>query len=63
METINRDNILFIITKDEIQHEANNRFGRNLTIEETNTFKKMLEWGLLNDINVVYDSIFEEFAK
>ena len=63
MDSIDRDNILFLITKDEIQEDVMNRFGRYLTDDELNDFKKGLEWGLLSGIDIIYNTIYSEILK
>lgn len=59
MNTYTSDDLLFVITKDEMQYAAFNRFGRFLTEEEIRTAKKGFEWGLLSDIDVITDTIFD----
>jgi hypothetical protein len=63
METVNRENILFLITKNEIQEEAYRRTGRYLSEMEMNSFQKMLEWGLLNGIDTIFNAAFEEVVE
>jgi hypothetical protein len=59
MDTIKRDDILFLIMKDEIQDEAMERYGKPLSEIELDIAQDGLEWGLLTGINVVYDAIFD----
>ena len=53
-ETINKNDVLFCITKEIMQGEARERIGRNLTADELNIAKKELEGGLMFDIDTVF---------
>ncbi len=63
METINKDDILFYISKETLQYEAMEKIGRSLTEEELDIAKKGLEWGLMTDIETVYNAILFEMIK
>ena len=63
METINKDELLFYINKETIQDEAMQKIGRYLTEEELDIAKDGLEWGLLTDIDTVYNTILHEMIK
>ncbi len=63
MESVNPDAALFAITIDDIQHEAKEKLGRELTDAEILIAKKGLEWGLLTDIQTVYNTIFTEMIE
>jgi len=54
------ENVLFAITIGDIQTEAKEKIGRELTQEEILIAKKGLESGLLTDINTVYNTILTE---
>ena len=54
------EKILFVITVADVQHWAEEKLGRQLTYEELQIAKDKLEWGLSKDIDVVYNTIFEE---
>jgi hypothetical protein len=54
------DNIVFVITKEDLQFEAKKKIGRELTDEEIDIARTGLEWGLLTDIGTVYNTIFSE---
>ena len=60
MITTNYENILFAITTEDIQNEAKEKIGRELTLEELLIAKKGLESGLLTDIQSVYNTILNE---
>lgn len=63
METINKDDILFYISKETLQYEAMDKIGRSLTEEELDIAKDGLEWGLMFDIETVYNTILFEMIK
>ena len=54
------EEILFVITVADVQRWAEEKLGRRLTYEELQIAKDKLEWGLSEDIDVVYSAIFEE---
>lgn len=63
METIDKDDILFYISKETLQYEAMEKIGRYLTEEELDIAKKGLEWGLMTGIDIVYNTILFEMIK
>ena len=63
MDLINKEELIFSITKDWIQKEANQLIGRNLTECELYTVKKCIEWGLLTDIDTVFKTAIREAIK
>ena len=54
------EKILFVITVADVQHWAVEKLGRRLTYEALQIAKDKLEWGLSEDIDMVYSAIFEE---
>ena len=54
------EEILFVITVADVQHWTEEKLGRRLTYEELQIAKDKLEWGLSEDIDMVYSAIFEE---
>lgn len=54
------EKILFVITVADVQHWVEEKLGRRLTYEELQIAKDKLEWGLSEDIDMVYSAIFEE---
>ena len=54
------DSALFVIRVTDVQAYAQEKLGRELTYEELQIAKDKLEWGLSEDIDVVYSAIFEE---
>jgi hypothetical protein len=63
VETINKDELLFYISKETMQYEAMQKIGRYLTEEELYIAKKGLEWGLMTDIDTVFNTILREMIK
>lgn len=63
MKNKNNNEILFLISKETVQHEALNTIGRKLTDDELEIAKKGLEWGLTTDIQTVYNTIFHEMIN
>jgi len=60
MEAISTDEIIFAITKEDLQFEAREKIGRELTGEEIVKAQKGLQFGLLTDIDNIYMTIFSE---
>ncbi|MFA6570727.1 MAG: hypothetical protein WCT77_05760 [Bacteroidota bacterium] len=60
MGTVNTDDLVFYLRKEDLQYEALEKIGRTLTDDEIHVAKKGLDWGLLTDIDVVYNTIFRE---
>ena len=54
------DSALFVIRVTDVQAYAQEKLGRELTYEELQIAKDKLEWGLSEDIDMVYSAIFEE---
>ncbi len=63
VETINNEEVLFYISKETIQFEAMQKIGRYLTDEELDVAKDGLEWGLMTDIDIVYNTILFEMIQ
>ena len=57
---VNRDELLFYITKEDVQNEAMEKLGRHLTDEELYVARKGLDWGLMTGIDIIYKTIFGE---
>jgi hypothetical protein len=60
MRTLQSSEIIFAITKEDLQNEAKGKIGRKLAEEEIEIAKKGLQFGLLTDIDSVYNAIFTE---
>ncbi len=60
MDTINEEDLLFYITKEDVQYEALEKIGRKLTEDELEFAKEGLEWGILESIWIIYNTVFYE---
>lgn len=63
VETINKEDLLFYISKETMQYEAMQKIGRHLTEEELDIAIDGLDWGLMTDIDTVYNTILFEMIK
>lgn len=63
METVNKEDLLFYITKEAMQNEAMQKIGRHLTEDELDIAKDGLDWGLMTDIDTVYDTILFDMIQ
>jgi hypothetical protein len=63
METINKEELLFYVSKETMQDEAMRTIGRYLTEDELDIAKDGLEWGLTFDIETVYNTVLFEMIK
>ena len=57
---VERDELLFYITKEDVQNEVMEKLGRHLTDEELYVARNGLDWGLTTGIDIVYETIFYE---
>lgn len=62
-ETISKKELLFYISKETVQYEAMQKIGRHLTEEELDVATDGLDWGLMTDIDTVYNTILFEMIK
>ena len=60
---VDKDELLFYITKKDVQQEAMEELGRHLTDEELYVARKGLDWGLMTGIDIVYDTILFEMIE
>lgn len=60
---VDRDELLFYITKEDVRYEAIEKLERHLTEEELHIARKGLEWGLTTGIDIVYKTIFDGIIK
>lgn len=63
MENLQATKNVFAISMEDLQFEAKEKLGRELTEEEVLVAKKGLENGLLTSIDIVYSTIFSEMIK
>jgi len=59
-----KNEIIFVITKEDLQDEAMENIGRELTDDEINTAIKGINYGLgTMALDVTYHTIFTEMIK
>jgi len=58
--TIEKKQLLYILTIEDLQHEAMERIGRELTDDEIAIAKDRFEWGFEFPRDIVYDVLFNE---
>ena len=63
MNVIDNDELIYSITRSDIQDEAVYQIGRYLTEDEFTIFKKRLEYGISENMLFIYPAIFEEFKE
>lgn len=63
MEILQENEVVFVITKEDLQYEAKEKLGKELTEEEIEIAKKGLQFGLLTDIDTIYNTIFFEMIS
>lgn len=61
MEFINKDDLMFYITKDTIQKEALNSLGRKLNSNELHLVSKGIKNGLYLDAESILRNIFKNY--
>ena len=54
------NNTVFSISVEDLQYEALEKLGRELSEDEIDIAKKGLEWGILTGIDSIYNTIFTE---
>ncbi|MDR2651503.1 MAG: hypothetical protein LBC68_04205 [Prevotellaceae bacterium] len=58
------NNLIFSITVEDVQNEAMERIGRELTDEEIDIAKNGLEWGIGGiTLDITYNTIFTEMIN
>ncbi|MFZ1290176.1 MAG: hypothetical protein WAR79_08795 [Melioribacteraceae bacterium] len=60
---IKKSDLLFYITKEDLQHEVMNKLNRKINDIEMNKGKDMLEWGIGENINIIYNEIINSLEK
>ncbi|MCL1868769.1 MAG: hypothetical protein FWF72_07510 [Paludibacter sp.] len=59
-----KDDIIFVITQEDLQNEAMNRIGRKLSDNEIAIAKEGIEWGISDvALDITYNTIFTEMIK
>ncbi|MFH1097936.1 MAG: hypothetical protein V1749_10630 [Candidatus Desantisbacteria bacterium] len=62
-ETILKSDLLFYISKEDLQGYAVEKIGRELNEEELHIAKKGLESGINTDIDTIYNTILFEMIE
>lgn len=62
-DMLEKNSIIFAISLEDLQYEANEKIGRILTEEEIQLAIKGLESGLLTGIDNIYRTIFYEMIN
>ena len=63
-DLISKDDLLYFITKEDLQFEAHKRIGRGLKDEEFFLIRKLLDNGISINMDIIYNTIFtEEITK
>ncbi len=62
-ETILKSDLLYYISKEDLQGYAIEKIGRELDEEELNIAKKGLESGINTDLSTIYNTILFEMIE
>ena len=63
-DIISKEDLVYYITKEDIQFEAQKRIGRKLKDEEFKIIRKLLDNGISINMDIIYNVIFtEEITK
>ena len=62
-EYVKVSDLAFYITKEDVQYEANQKLKRKLNYEEMRVAKGFLEWGIMESINIIYDTTFNDIKN
>ena len=60
---IDKNKIIYSITIEDLQNEAERILGRNLDESEIQQTKKYLEFGIGESIGIIYNTIFNELIS
>lgn len=63
MENFDNNDVLFYITKDQVQEAAIERYGHSLSDEDFEIVKDGLEWGIMSSIENVYSAVFDRLDE
>ena len=62
--SMQEDDFIFVITKEDLQNEAMTRIDRKLTDDEIEIAKNGIEWGISDvALDITYNTIFTEMIK
>ena len=56
----NEDELIYAISRTDLQYEAMEKLGRTLTEEEIHIAKKYLDFGIGTGLHIIYNAIFNE---
>ena len=62
-DLISTENLVYYLTKKDIQFEAKKRIGRELEDEEFKIIRKLLDNGISINLDIIYNTIFTEEIK
>jgi hypothetical protein len=62
-DLISKEDLVYYLTKDDIQFEAQIRIGRELEDEEFRIVRKLLDNGISINMDIIYNVIFTEAIK
>lgn len=57
---ISKEDLVYYITKENIQSEAQRRIGRKLKDDEFKIIRKLLDNGISINMDIIYNTIFTE---
>lgn len=57
------NDLLYSISKEDVQYLALNEYGRELSEEELIQVEKGLMWGLNSGLDIVFNTIFSDILK
>ena len=63
MDLINMEDLVFFVTKDQLQNEALERIGRELSFCEMNSAKKAIQRGLSFGIDTVFTAAIDSTVE
>jgi hypothetical protein len=60
MPLVEKDDLIYYITEESVQYEAQEQIGRQLTEDEMATMRKKLEYGIGENMLFIWNAVFEE---
>ncbi|MFH1917875.1 MAG: hypothetical protein ABIJ14_02105 [Nanoarchaeota archaeon] len=62
-DLISKEDLVYYITKEDVQSEAQKRIGRKLKDDEFKIIRKLLDNGISINMDIIYNAIFTEEIK
>ena len=62
-DLISKEDLVYYITKEDVQSEAQKRIGRKLMDDEFQIIRKLLDNGISINMDIIYNTIFTEEIK